>query len=154
MEGFKYDGGYFDYTGLIYDGWGQGDLGLGVKKLSYYTYKKMTEVLEGSDWNNIQTVQESGDVYIYKFTKSSKPIYVAWWDYFTDATYSPGKTKQIVITGLQGNTVLITEVVPKYESWKDVTDYSTAFKTETKSITNGQITVTLGDSPVFTEVLP
>lgn len=42
MEGFKYDGGYFDFTGLIYDGWGAGDPGLGVRKLSYYTYRKMT----------------------------------------------------------------------------------------------------------------
>lgn len=154
MEGFKYDGGYFDFTGLIYDGWGQGDLGLGVKKLSYYTYKKMTEVLEGSDWNNIQTIQESGDVYIYRFIKNNKPIYVAWWDYFNDATYTQGKTKQVSLTGLQGNSALITEAVPKFASGKDVTDYNTAFKTETKSVAGGQVTVTLGDSPVFVEVLP
>lgn len=151
MEGFKYDSGYFDYTGLIYDGWGTGDLGLGVKKLSYYTYKKMTEILEGSDWNTIQTIQESGDVYIYKFIKSGKPIYVAWWDYFNDVTYTPGKTKQATIINIQGNSVLITEAVPMFSSGKDVTDYSTAFKTETKSITGGQVTIVLGDSPVFVE---
>lgn len=152
MEGFKYDSGYFDFTGLIYDGWGAGDLGLGVKKLSYYTYKKMTEILEGSDWNNIQTIQESGDFYIYRFTKSGKPIYVAWWDYFNDTTYTPGKTKQATITNIQGNSVLITEVVPMFSSGKDVTDYSTAFNKETKPVTTGQVTITLGDSPVFVEV--
>ncbi|MBI5846564.1 MAG: Ig-like domain-containing protein, partial [Nitrospirae bacterium] len=85
MEGFKYDGGYFDYTGLIYDGWGVNDLGLGVKKLSYYTYKKMVEMLEGSDWKNIQTIQASGNVYIFRFTKNTVPIYAAWWDYFNDS---------------------------------------------------------------------
>ena len=153
MEGFKYDSGYFDFTGLIYDGWGAGDMGLGVKKLAYYTYKKMTETLEGSDWNTIQTIQESGDVYIYKFTKSSKPIYVAWWDYFNDATYTQGKTKQVTITGLQGSTATVTEAVPKFSSGKEVTDYSAAFKTETKTVTGGQVTISLGDSPVFVEVL-
>ncbi len=153
MEGFKYDSGYFDFTGLIYDGWGAGDLGLGVKKLAYYTYKKMTEVLEGSDWNNIQTIQESADLYIYRFIKNNKPVYVAWWDYFNDATYTTGKTKQATITNIQGNSVLITEAVPKFSIGKDVTDYNTAFKTETKTVTNGQVTITLGDSPVFMEVL-
>ena len=72
MEGFKFDGSYFDHTGLIYDGMDSGDAGLGVKKLGYYMYKKMTEVLEGSDWGSIETVRESGDVYIYKFVKNGK----------------------------------------------------------------------------------
>ena len=40
MDGFKGDDGYFDHTGLIYDGEDSGDLGLGVKKLAYYTYKR------------------------------------------------------------------------------------------------------------------
>ncbi|KAF5436221.1 hypothetical protein C5S36_00880, partial [Candidatus Methanophagaceae archaeon] len=60
--------GYFDHTGLIYDGQGSNDLGLGVKKLSYYTYKLMTEKLECSNWNNIETIQESDNVYVYKGT--------------------------------------------------------------------------------------
>jgi len=47
--------------------------------------------------------------------------------------------------------VKITEAVPKYESGKDVTDYSAAFNTETKSASNGKITITLGDKPVFVE---
>jgi hypothetical protein len=153
MEGFKYDGGYFDYTGLIYDGWGAGDLGLGVKKLSYYTYKKMTEMLEGSDWNNIQTVQESADTYVYKFLRDGKPVYVAWWDYFSDPAYVPGKTKQVAMAGIQGNAVLITEAVPKFPSGIGVNNYSTAFWTGTVAVSNGQATIPLGDSPVFVEVL-
>lgn len=153
MEGFKFDDGYFDHTGLIYDGWGSGDSGLGVKKLSYYTYKKMTEVLEGSDWNDIQTIKDSANVFICKFMKNGKPIYAAWWDYFRDTTYTSGKTKQITLTALQANSVLVTEVVPKFFSGAEVTDYSIAFCRDTLSVLNDIATLTLGEKPVFVEML-
>lgn len=42
----------------IYDGKFAHDPGKGVKKPSYYTYKKMAEILEGGDWNNIKTIKE------------------------------------------------------------------------------------------------
>lgn len=133
----------FDNTGLIYDGVGENDLGYGVKKLSYYAYKKMVEILEGSDWNKIQTIQESDGIYIYKFTKQGKPIWVAWND--------NSASKTIMIPGITSNQAKITESIPKYESGKEVTDYSTAFNTETKSANGGKITITLGDTPVFVE---
>lgn len=86
-EGFKHNDGYFDHTGLIYDGIGTNDLGRGIKKLSYYTYKLMTEKLEGSDWDNIETIIDGIDnIYVYKFNRKDlgKPVYVAWGDYFTE----------------------------------------------------------------------
>ncbi|KKR47390.1 MAG: hypothetical protein UT83_C0010G0020 [Parcubacteria group bacterium GW2011_GWA2_40_143] len=91
----------FDYYGLINNPDNDGD---SSKKLAYYTYKKMVEVLDGSDWNNIQTIQEKDGIYIYKFTKNNK-----------------------------------------------VTDYSTAFNTETKTVSGGKVTITLKDIPVFVE---
>ena len=113
------------------------------KNLGFYTYKLMTEKLAGSDWNNIQKVQESGGVYIYRFTKNGKPIWVAWND--------NSQEKQITISGITSNQVKITEAVPKYESGKEVTDYSITFQTETKSASGGKITITLGEKPVFVE---
>ncbi|MBI3753241.1 MAG: hypothetical protein HY266_04240 [Deltaproteobacteria bacterium] len=113
------------------------------KKLSYFSYKKMVEVLDGSDWNNIQTIQEKDGVYIYKFQKGGKKIWVAWNDNSAE--------KQITITGIGAQQVKITEAVPKYESGKEVTDYNTAFNTETKSVSAGKITITLDDKPVFVE---
>ena len=156
MEGLHYGGGYFDYTGLIYDGWDPAggapyDLGLGVKKLGYYTYKKMTEMLEGSDWENIETIRDSGDVYIFKFIKQGAPVYVAWWDYFNDPSYTPGKTMQVSLSGLQGTAAVITEAVPKFSAGVEVTDYSTAFSTSMLTISNGSVMVDLGDSPVIVE---
>ena len=151
MEGFKHDGGYFDYTGLIYDGQDAGDAGLGVKKLGYYTYKKMTETLEGSDWNSIERIRESGDVYIYKFLKNGHPVYVAWWDYFNDGSYTPGKTISVTLSGLSGTTAVVTEAVPKFGTGAEVGDYSAAFNKSAVTITGGTASLTLGDSPVFVE---
>lgn len=114
-----------------------------MRKLPYYTYKKMVETLEGSDWDNIQTIQESDGIYIYKFQKDSKKIWVAWNDNNT--------AKTITISGISSGSVKITEAVPKYESGKEVADYNTAFDTETKTVSSGKITITLGDKPVFVE---
>lgn len=144
-------GNFFRHTGLIYANdsaypeYARESPGntLWTKKLSYYTYKKMVEILEGSDWENIQVIQEKDDVYIYKFIKAGKPIWVAWND--------NSQEKQITISGITSSQVKITEVVPKYESGKEVADYNTAFNTETKSVQAGKITLTLKDKPVFME---
>jgi hypothetical protein len=133
--------GVFDNVGLINNP--KNSDGLSHKKLAYYTYKKMTEILKGSDWDNIGTIQESDGVYVYKFKKGSKNIWVAWNDNFA--------SKTITISGISSNQVKITEAVPKYETGKEVTDYNTAFETETKVVNGGKITITLKDKPVFVE---
>lgn len=140
---FGRTGGMFNYMGLIADGENGDIIPAGTQRLSYYTYKKMTETLEGSDWDNIQSIQESSGVYIYKFNKLGKPIWVAWNDNATLQT--------IVLDVGNINSVKITEAIPKSESGKDVTAYSTAFNTGTKSVNNNQITLTLSDKPVFIE---
>ena len=43
----------------------------------------------------------------------------------------------------------VIEAVPKYTSGAEVTDYNSAFNTESKSVQNGQITLTLKDVPLF-----
>jgi len=130
--------GVFDNVGLINNPQNGGQ---SHKKLAYYTYKKMVEILEGSDWNNIQTIQEKDGIYIYKFTKQGKPIWVAWND--------NAEAKQVTISGIISNQIKLTEAIPQYESGKEVTDYNAAFKTETKDVSGGRISVTLGNIPVF-----
>lgn len=137
-------GGEFNHTGLIYDGREENDLGYGVKKLSYYTYKLMVEKLEGSDWDNIETVRESDGVYVYKFTRSSCPVWVAWTDNESNA--------QVTISGVNVEGALITEAVPSYESGLEVTDYAAAFSTRTYAVSGGEVTITISShSPVFVE---
>ena len=142
-EGFHHDDSYFDFTGLVYDGEYDYDLGNGVKKLSYYSYKKMVEVLDGVDWNNIEVVRESNGIYVYKFNNQDKDIWVAWND--------NSASKIIFLNVGSISSVEITEAVPKYETGKEVSSYSTAFNTETKTASSGNVSITLGDSPVFVE---
>lgn len=127
------------YDALVYSpGVNQGR---SSKKLAYYSLKKVIEKLEDSDWDNTQIIeQEDG---IYKFTKNNKPIWVAWNDSWQE--------KQIIISGMISNQVKTTEAIPKYESGEDITDYNTAFNTETKTVSTGKISITLGDVPVFME---
>lgn len=108
-------------------------------------------MLEGSDWNNIQTIQESDDLYIYKLTNSGKQIYVAWWDYFNDSSYTTGSVRPAALTGIKGDTFTITEALPMFSAGKDVVDYTAAFKKEGLAAVNGTLTFNLGDSPVYLE---
>ncbi len=125
----------------------------GTKKLSYYSYKKMVDLLQGSDWSLAEMIQESQYVYVYKFIKNGKPVLTAWWDYFKDPAYPASPTKQVSIMGLQDGTALVTESVPKFATGAEVTGYATAFNTSSLMISNGSVTLTLGENPVFVEVL-
>jgi len=142
-EWYKFAGlenGFYDNVGLINNSQADGD---SSKKLAYYTYKKMVEILDGSDWNNIQTVQESGGVYVYKFNKNGKNIWVAWND--------NSGSKNVTLSGITSSRATITEAVPKYATGKEVANYNTAFNTEIKSVNGGQVIITLTDAPVFIE---
>ncbi len=110
-------GVHFGFTGLVNNPENDGD---SSKKLGYYTYKKMVEALEGSNWDSIQTIQEKDGVYIYKFTKNGKPIWVAWNDSSAE--------RQISISGINSTQVKVTVAVPKYSSGKEVTDYTPLFR--------------------------
>lgn len=139
----------FNHYGLIHNPTNAD--GLSGKKLSYYTYRKMVEILEGSDWTGIQPIRETGEVYVYRFTRNGTPVYVAWWDYFNDPAYTPGKTMPIFLTGLSGASMLVTEAVPRFSTGAEVADYATAFRQQTLPVTNGTVTLALGENPVFVE---
>lgn len=78
MEGFTDANKFFDHTGMIYDGKGDDDQGYGGGKLSYYTYKMLTEKLEGCNFSDVQSLKLWEGVYAYKFNKSGKTVYVVW----------------------------------------------------------------------------
>jgi hypothetical protein len=144
-EGFRKDQGYFDFTGFIYDGKYAHDLGKGVKKLSYYTYKKMTEILEGSDWQAMETIREKDRIHIYRVENRGKSIWIAWND---------NSDEQEVRLPLNKKTrqVILTEAVPDQAAGRDVKDYDTAFRVRKGKISSGnppQLQFKLGRIPVF-----
>ena len=164
----KYQGEFnvhFNYIGLIYNGIPDGksrkqkcsegwlpcpDPGKGIKKLSYYAFKKLIEILKGSDWSNIRAIKtEVDNVYLYKFIKNGNPTYVAWWDYWKEEQDS----KTIILDIGDFKSVKITEAIPNTESGADLdeNDYPSFFKIESKAIANGKVIVVLKKIPVFVE---
>jgi hypothetical protein len=138
---------FFDHTGLIYDGRRLGskdvDRGRGVKKLAFYTYKIMTDTLEGADWDRIEKLEERDGIHIYKVAKQGKYIWVAWNDNKDE--------KQIVISGIKSKGVRIVEAVPKHESGKDIADVEKAFRIKLKTVDKEKVSLTLDQIPVFVE---
>ncbi|MHB8793510.1 MAG: hypothetical protein ACYC6O_09275 [Thermoleophilia bacterium] len=155
MEGFKHEDGYFDHTGLIYDGEGAGDPGRGVKKLSYYTYKKMSEKLTDADWSTIMTLHDGtgGDhLYLFRIMRDEEEIYIAWWDYYDEAGYMAGDTKSISLDEIDANLATVTRVVPRAGSGRQMGDYATAFETLEIPIEDGGLDVALNEDPVIIEL--
>jgi hypothetical protein len=154
MEGFLGPEGYFDHTGLLYEGNYANDLGMGVRKLAYYSYKKMTEKLEGGDWGTLVKQRDgTGTDHLYAFavSRNGVSVRIAWWDYFDEPGYVPGATKPITLSGISASTVYVTPVVPGFATGSQVTDYATAFGFTSHQVSGGSITLSLGENPVIIE---
>jgi predicted transcriptional regulator with HTH domain len=130
----------FNFYGLVNN---PANDGKSHKKLAYYTYKKMVEVLEESDWNNIETVQEKDGIYIYKFTKKGKSIWVAWND--------TKESKVAKIIGIGSPRVRLTYAIPKKDSGKDVKNYKSAFPVKILDTHKSEVSINLDNIPVFIE---
>lgn len=155
VEGANNNNGYFDHTGLIYDGMWPDDLGLGVKKLAYYTYKKMTDTLEGSNWGSWQILHDGTDtdsIYLFKIEKNGEPLFMAWWDYYESGEYHTGDTVNLVMSALTGRCVRVSSVVPSATIGAEVASYSSAFLETNIPIIAAQAVVPLGEDPVFIEL--
>jgi len=151
---------YFDHAGLIHNMCNDNyDLtcpqnpectGNSHKKLGYYSYKMMAEKLEGSDWDNIETVQKSDNIYAYKFTKEGKPVWVVWWDNWEEPN---AKSKVVTLDVGNLNSVTITEAIPDAEDGSQINanDYPNFFNTEIKSVVNGEVEIQLREIPIFVE---
>jgi len=80
IEGFTAKSNHeFDRMGIIYQKKsaisGQSKE---IKKLAFYTYKMMTEKLEGCNFSKIKSLNLGQGVYAYKFDKQGTSIYVLW----------------------------------------------------------------------------
>jgi hypothetical protein len=150
VEAFGCDCCIFDYTGLIYDGNGEPqecdendpyDLGKGVKKLAYYSFKLMTSKIGGFD--TIEVVSESDFVYVYKLVNDGNPIWIGW---------SEGGEKSVSID-IDADAVIVTESVPKYETGQEVSDFDSAFNSYELDTQDGKIEIVLNEVPVYVEII-
>lgn len=143
-EGYAHDGSYFDLTALIYDGNYDHDRGAGVKKLAYFTYKLMTEKLEGSDWNDIPRIQaDAENVHVYRFHQRHKgsALYVAWWDWFKIKDLKTALPPVIAVP-IMGEEAVVTTAVTGFDGEREV---------RILRATNGVFRVQLGKHPIFVE---
>ena len=144
--------GYFDHTGLIYSGRNPGDLALGVRKLAYYTYKKMTDTLGNANWatlTNLHNGTGTDHLYLFRVIKEETPLHIAWWDYFDETSYVVGDQKALDLTNLTGCAVTVTAMCPAVGAGQQVRNYASAFTTIIYPITNGAATIMLGPDPVI-----
>ncbi|MDD5491492.1 MAG: hypothetical protein PHV60_02265 [bacterium] len=132
-----------NHFGLVYDGLGQGDPGYGVKKLAYYTYKIMVEVLAGSDWNKIETIHEKDGIYVFKITKQGKSVWVAWNENKVPSQFS--------VTGLKASKIKVTKTIPKANRGRELKeqDYPQFFEEEFIAVLKGKADINLTDVPLF-----
>jgi hypothetical protein len=76
----QYEGtgeGFFDQSGLVYDGLGTHDRGEGVLKRAYYAYVRMIERLRGAQF--LGRDLDSGRS-LYRFETETGPIAILWQD--------------------------------------------------------------------------
>jgi len=109
----------------------------GSKRLEWFTHKLMTEKLKG--FSSAEKLSEGQ----YKFNFNDKnPIWVLW---------SPEFSKTITLNVGNIQQVKITKAIPKYDTGKEVTDYSAAFEERAEAVNDGNLTITLDKDPVFVE---
>jgi hypothetical protein len=83
VEGFVniHDNDFFDNTGFVYDGIGAGDPGPRTKKIVYWTYQKMTGLLQHWDGNPPERLDLGDAVVGYRFHLDVEPdraVLVLW----------------------------------------------------------------------------
>lgn len=145
-ENFGPKNAYFNLTGLIKNANNSGNNSF--KKLAYYAFKKMTEVL---DWTNIADLKvliDTDTVHVYQFTKTNGQIvWIAWTDILDG--WSSYK-----LTAVPGDKVTIVESVPFSASGTGAdisfSDANSAFKTLIIPADKNQSAyITFGSIPVW-----
>lgn len=76
-DGFGTKNDNFENLGLIRNPRNKGD---SYKKLAYYSYKHLVDMLEGCDWEKTRSMDLGKDIYAYRFLKNGQVIYVLWYD--------------------------------------------------------------------------
>ncbi|OGP34577.1 MAG: hypothetical protein A2X93_06015 [Deltaproteobacteria bacterium GWC2_56_8] len=115
----------------------------GQKKLAYYTYKKMVSMLDGFDVNRVETIKHDG-VYVFRFSRDSKPVWVAWNDF--------GPVVREKLSVPRGARVTVVEAVPDAGTGAEIRDYANAFRTIEGKAMSGVFEFEIGATPLIITV--
>lgn len=142
----------YNSMGLVADGVGAGEDTTmnNIPRLSYYTYKLMTTKLEGTDWDKIEKISESDNIYAYSYPKTNgKNVWVLWWE----DQYSTASEYTISFVAENMKEVVITRALPRFISGKNVTDFNSAFEYMKVPVIDGKISFKLipGEGPIYIE---
>ncbi|MBF0516968.1 MAG: hypothetical protein HQK97_07605 [Nitrospirae bacterium] len=144
MELYKFGGNPYDpfnFYALVNNKKNDGN---SHKKLAYYTYKKMVETLEGSNWKLTETIRDSDGVFICRFLKGGRHIWVVWSD--------NQQATPVTLNLAAASKVNITMSVPKVFSGKQIADYDSAFVTTAAATDDtGDLTIRAASVPVYIE---
>ena len=145
---------FFDNTGLIYNGYtyldneavyrsgGVGeDLGDGVKKLAYYSYKLLAERLANYAW--VEPVLRNGGSYAYRFHVEGSDVWVAWADGHDTVTLPFPDSQQVIVTDSVPSAISGDQLDPH--------SYPSFFEQRTLDTQDGSLTLLLDEVPVIVE---
>lgn len=132
--------GFWDNVGLIHN---PRNGGLPHRKLAYYTFRKLAEVLDGCELRDTAAVRERGGVFVYKLARKGRAVWAAWSDLAT--------ARNITIPGVASRSVRITEAVPDVQFAENATGDGTRFRTEERPVANGAVVIHLERVPLLIE---
>ncbi len=121
--------------------------GNGNKKLSYFTYKLMTETLNGFDSKNMRASTSEENVFLFETEKDGMPLWSIWKQGETDSTSTIRVSLGKKWKGIK--KVEIIETVPSAEKGSEIIDYKAAFHREKKDVKDSRIEFALSDIPLI-----
>lgn len=145
------------------------DPGAGVKKLSYFSNKKIAEILRGLDKSKIEAVAtEEAGVYVFKGTNNDGKIaYFAWWDWWNKcprpdfskpemdvACVNKNKPTVVINVGKNIKKIRSTEIVPNQDTGKLAykMNYKDIFTSSYEDVKeDGKVAIRLGIKPIYIE---
>lgn len=116
--------------------------GKGNNKLAYFAYQKLVRILDGANWSATRIEMARDGVFVFRFEKSGRPIWVAWQENDRHTTIPLDVGRNI-------SRALLIRSVPDAESGKDVKGPENSFKSEQIPPTNGMIKLSLDTVPYY-----
>jgi hypothetical protein len=149
--------GYFAHTGLIYDGrFDPPHVAFGEKKLAYYAYQKMVQMLRASDWDRLQVLRNGSDgVFCVRFPRkgTSGSVVVAWAAPSKEEkgqTDWPGRNIEFPVERPSNQPVAVVSV-PLGQAGAGLSPQNLVFEEVPIQVRNGVGTITIGTTPVYIE---